>query len=107
MWLTKCLGFCVNLVNLAFQEILAKIIVMMTKRVKRGVDEFKREKIKEFFRACGWWVGKVHQKAGATIRDDKGRLVHLFAYTDAWDLMEMMKDLLADEERLKRVREML
>jgi len=80
---------------------------MMAKRVKRGVDEFKREKIKEFFKACGWWVGKVHQKAGATIRDDKGRLVHLFAYTDAWDLMEMMKELLADEERLKRVRELI
>jgi hypothetical protein len=79
----------------------------MEKRVKRGVDEFKREKIKEFFRACGWWIGKVHQKAGATMRDDKGRLVHLFSYADAWDLMEMMKELLGDEERLKKVREML
>jgi len=78
---------------------------MMEKRVKRGVDEFKREKIKEFFRACGWWIGKVHQKAGATMRDDKGRLVHLFSYADAWDLMEMMKELLEDEERLKKVRE--
>ncbi|MFZ8784500.1 hypothetical protein [Thermocrinis sp.] len=80
---------------------------MTERRIKRGVDEFKREKIKEFFNACGWRVGKVHQKAGATIRDDKGRLVHLFAYTDAWDLMEMMKELLKDEERLKRVREKL
>ena len=96
-----------NLVNLAFQGILAKIIGMMAKRVKRGVDEFKREKIKEFFRVCGWRIGKVHQKAGATMRDDKGRLVHFFSYADAWDLMEMMKELLADEERLKRVREML
>jgi len=80
---------------------------MKVKRVKRGVDEFKKEKIREFFTACGWKIGKVHQKAGATIRDDKGRLVHLFAYTDAWDLMEMMKELLADEERLKRVRELM
>jgi len=61
---------------------------MMEKRVKRGVDEFKREKIKEFFRSLGWWIGKVRQKAGATMRDDKGRLVHLFSYADAWDLME-------------------
>ncbi len=96
-----------DLVNLAFQGMLAKIIGMMVKRVKRGVDEFKREKIREFFTACGWKIGKVHQKAGATIRDDKGRLVHLFAYTDAWDLMEMMKELLVDEERLKRVRELI
>jgi hypothetical protein len=103
------LGFCIGLVNLVFLKILAKIISMSTmeKRVKRGVDEFKREKIKEFFRACGWWIGKVHQKAGATMRDDKGRLVHLFSYADAWDLMEMMKELLGDEERLKKVREML
>jgi hypothetical protein len=77
------------------------------KRFKRGVNEFKRERIREFFRACGWRIGKVHQKAGATMRDDKGRLVHLFSYADAWDLMEMMKELLADEERLKRVRELL
>jgi hypothetical protein len=96
-----------DLVNLAFLKILAKIIGMMVKRVKRGVDEFKREKIKEFFSACGWRVGKVHQKAGATMRDDKGRLVHLFSYADAWDLMEMMKELLEDEERLKKVRELL
>jgi hypothetical protein len=80
---------------------------MMEKRVKRGVDEFKREKIKEFFSSCGWRIGKVHQKAGATMRDEKGRLVHFFSYADAWDLMEMMKELLADEERIKRVREML
>jgi len=105
--LTKYLVFLHELVNLVFLEILAKIIGMMEKRVKRGVDEFKREKIKEFFRACGWWIGKVHQKAGATMRDDKGRLVHLFSYADAWDLMEMLKDLLEDEERLKRVREKL
>jgi hypothetical protein len=31
----------------------------------------------------------------------------LFSYADAWDLMEMMKELLADEERLKKVREMM
>jgi hypothetical protein len=80
---------------------------MMVKRVKRGVDEFKKEKIREFFAACGWRIGKVHQKAGATMRDDKGRLVHLFSYADAWDLMLMMKELLADEERLKRVRELI
>jgi len=98
-----------GLVNLAFQEMLAKIISMKTmeKRFKRGVDEFKREQIKEFFTACGWRIGKVHQKAGATMRDEKGHLVHFFSYADAWDLMEMMKELLADEERLKRVREML
>jgi hypothetical protein len=103
------LDFCVDLVNLAFLKILTKIIGMSTmeKRVKRGVDEFKREKIKEFYRACGWWIGKVHQKAGATMRDDKGHLVHFFSYADAWDLMEMMKELLKDEERLKKVREML
>jgi hypothetical protein len=80
---------------------------MMEKRVKRGVNEFKKEKIREFFAACGWRIGKIHQKAGATIRDDKGHLVHLFAYTDAWDLMLMMKELLADEERIKRVRELM
>jgi hypothetical protein len=77
------------------------------KRVKRGVNELKREKIREFFSACGLKAGKVHQKAGVTIRDDKGRLVHLFSYADAWDLMEMIKELLADEERLKKVRELL
>jgi len=95
----------VDLVNPVFLKILAKIIGMMVKRAKRGVDEFKREKIKEFFTACGWRIGKVHQKAGATMRDDKGRLVHFFSYADAWDLMEMLKELLADEERLKELRE--
>ena len=94
-----------DLVNPVFLKILAKIISMMVKRAKRGVDEFKREKIKEFFTACGWRIGKVHQKAGATMRDDKGRLVHFFSYADAWDLMEMLKELLADEERLKELRE--
>jgi len=33
--------------------------------------------------------------------------VHFFSYADAWDLMEMIKDLLADEERVKRVRELM
>jgi hypothetical protein len=41
------------------------------------------------------------------MRDDKGRLVHFFSYADAWDLMEMMKELLADEERLKKLKKML
>jgi len=80
---------------------------MMVKRRKRGIDEFKREKVKEFYRALGWWIGKVHQKAGATIKDDKGRVVNFFSYADTWDFMEMLKELLADEERLKKARELL
>jgi hypothetical protein len=99
-----------HLVNLELLKILAKINSMMEtkeKRKKRGVNELKREKIREFFSACGWRAGKVHHKAGVTLRDGKGRLVHLFSFADAWDLMEMMKELLMDEERIKKVRELL
>jgi hypothetical protein len=80
---------------------------MMVKRKKRGIDEFKREKVKEFYRSLGWWIGKVHKKAGATIKDDKGRVVNFFSYADTWDLMELLKELLEDEERLRKVRELL
>jgi hypothetical protein len=75
-------------------------------RVKRGVDEFKKEKIRKFFNSCGWWIGKLHPKSGATIKDDKNRLVHLFSYADAWDLMKMMQELLTDEEKLKKIKEL-
>jgi hypothetical protein len=79
----------------------------MEKRVKRGVDELKKEKLKEFFRECGWWVGKIHSKAGATLKDDKGRVVHFFGFTDAYDLMCMLKELFTDEEKLNKLKELL
>jgi hypothetical protein len=48
------------------------------KRQKRGVKEF---------------FGKVHKKAGATIKDDKGHRVNFFSYADTGQQQEESDEL--------------